>query len=543
MIARPAKREVFYLNYANIKTLLKLLRFLIKFVSTAEVPLRQVPCQSRFFMRIFRYILFSILTVNSLVSAGQVDSIRPAPPVLSLVTVNRITGNVEISWLASTSPDISGYVVYLYRNNEGYVLDTLHNPLPTSYIRTGSGASFYSESFVVAALDTAGNISPLSNALNTIYTEAEIDTCNTRLGITWNSYPSDPVRVMDYSVFYSVGGGSFSEAARTAPDKTSLLIDDFDTDVQYCFFVRANLENGQLSGSNTACLLTRMQRPPQWINADYATVGDNDKIELSFKIDPLSGITSYRLERKTGASDIFRQIHQFSSNAGSLLYTDNEADISKINYYRLAAVNNCGTPVIYSNIASNIVLSLNRDKDDIELRWNPYLDWTGSIGSYRLFVNTGGQYEEKEVIPPEDTIFITRYSDIMYEVTGTEVCFMVKAYEASNPYGEAGESRSSAVCIPVTENVTVPDTFTPDGNLINDYFRPVLSFTPVGYHLVITNLRRKILFETRNHTEEWYGSYNGSRLPEGVYLWFLKVRAPSGNSISKTGTVTIINNR
>jgi len=95
-----------------------------------------------------------------LLSAGQVDSIRPAAPVLNLVTVNQLTDNVEVSWLPSTSPDVSEYVVYLYRNNEGYVLDTLTDQMTDSYIRTGSGASFYSESFVVAAVDTAGNISP-----------------------------------------------------------------------------------------------------------------------------------------------------------------------------------------------------------------------------------------------------------------------------------------------------------------------------------------------------------------------------------------------
>jgi gliding motility-associated-like protein len=131
----------------------------------------------------------------------------------------------------------------------------------------------------------------------------------------------------------------------------------------------------------------------------------------------------------------------------------------------------------------------------------------------------------------------------MYDVTAGEVCFMIIAYEASNPYGDAGESRSSVTCTPVTENITVPNTFTPDDNLINDYFRPVLSFTPADYHLIVTDMRRRTLFETRDHTEEWDGRYNGTKLPEGVYIWILKVKTPSGSSISKTGTVTIINNR
>lgn len=496
-----------------------------------------------FVMRKFRYIICVLLITQSIQSHGQADTDPPASPVLNLVTVNQLTGNVEISWSPVASPDISGFVIYLFRNNEGYALDTIYNPSASSYIRTNSGASFYSESFVMASLDTAGNISPLSNSLNTIYTEAGIDTCKRRIEIRWNSYASNPFRVINYSVFHSSGGAPFSEAAQVSADKTSLLIDDFDTGVQYCFIVRANLENGQLSGSNTACLITKMQRSPLWINADHATVGEDNRIMLSFNIDPLSEITSYRLERKTGASGIFTEIHQFKSASGTILYTDNDADVNEVHYYRLAALNNCGSPIIFSNIASNIVLSHNPGQHDIELRWNPYREWVGSVAYYKLSVNTGVKYEDKEVIPAQDTIFILKYSDIMYEATGTEVCFKIKAYEDSNPHGAPGESSSSVICIPVTEKVTIPDTFTPDGNLINDYFRPVLSFTPVSYHLIITDLRRRTLFETRDHTEEWDGKNNGIRMPEGVCLWFLEITTPSGRMISRTGTVTLVNNR
>jgi len=500
-------------------------------------------------MRRIRYILAVILSVHTFQIYGQIDSIRPEPPVLNLATVNQLTGNVELYWQSGPSPDVSGYVIYLYTNNEGYALDTITNPLITSFIRSGSGTSFYSEAFVVAAVDTAGNISPLSNELNTIYTEARFDTCNRQIDIIWNTYPSLPVKVLNYSVFFSAGGNQFAELSQVEADKLNFLFTDFDLNVQYCFIVRANLENGLFSGSNTACLLTRMQKPPQWINARYATTGPGNTISLSFEIDPQSEITSYVLERMTGATDIFREIRQFSTTADSISFTDTEADPLRVNYYRLAALNNCGTPVIYSNIASNIVLSLNRqeNKDEIELRWNPYTEWTGGVSSYKLFVNPGGNtgvnYEEKATISSDDTIFISRYSDFMNEVTGTEICFMIKAYEASNPYSEPGVSSSSVVCIPATENVTVPNTFTPDGNLINDYFRPVMSFTPSGYHLLITDLRRKVLFETRDHEDEWDGMFNGIRVPEGVYLWFLKVGTPAGKTISLTGTVTVIDNR
>ena len=489
------------------------------------------------------FISSTFLIILCLQAAGQIDSIRPLPPVLDFVTVNHLTGDVEISWQPSSSPDVSGYVIYLYNNDEGYFLDTLQNPFPTSYLRTGSGTSFYSESFVVAALDAAGNISPLSNSLNTIYNEAEIDSCNKKIVVKWNSYKNTPVKVKNYLVLVSDGGSQFSVAGEASSETNTFIIDDFELDTRYCFIVRAILENGKVSGSNNDCLVTKMQRPPQWINADYATAGDDNKIELSFNIDPLSEIKAFRLERKTGNTGDFQQIHQFTSSATSLTFIDDKADISKINYYRLAALNNCGTPVTYSNIASNIVLSVIQNGDVLKLGWNAYRNWIGGIGAYRLYVNPGDGFTEIETISPDDTTFIMNYSDIMYDVSGDDVCFILKAFEASNPYGDPGESSSPAICIPVAVNIIVPDTFTPDGNGINDLFFPVFSFTPEDYYLLITDLRRRKIFESRNFMDKWDGRFNGALLPEGAYLWMLKARTPSGETVTKSGTVTLIFNR
>jgi gliding motility-associated-like protein len=136
-----------------------------------------------------------------------------------------------------------------------------------------------------------------------------------------------------------------------------------------------------------------------------------------------------------------------------------------------------------------------------------------------------------------------KYSDFMYDVTGDAVCFVLKAFEASNPYRDPGESTSPAACIPVASNILVPNTFTPDGNGINDLFFPVLSFTPDDFYLLITDMRRRKVFETRNFMDKWDGRFNGAILPEGAYLWMLKARTPSGDTVTKSGTVALIFNR
>jgi gliding motility-associated-like protein len=307
--------------------------------------------------------------------------------------------------------------------------------------------------------------------------------------------------------------------------------------------VRANLEAGTISTSNKICLSTKMQRPPQWINADQATLNSEGNVSLSFTIDPLSEIPHFSLERKTGSNGTFQEISRPVSVNGSVYYTDIQAKTNIINYYRLSAVNSCNLPVTISNLASNIVLSLERSGNNIVLSWNPYKNWLGTISSYKLFINSGKGFEEKDVITASDTVFVQGYQQIMYEVSGNEVCFYISASETSNPYGISGESISSTICTSPTEVITVPNVFTPNNDLDNDLFRPVLSFTPLEYHLIISDRQGNILFETRDSLADWDGTQNGKPQPQGVYLWFLKLTTPSGKVISKTGTITIIRSR
>jgi gliding motility-associated-like protein len=326
-------------------------------------------------------------------------------------------------------------------------------------------------------------------------------------------------------------------------NEPGFTINDFTINTDYCFVVRANLEAGKVSTSNKTCVSTKMQRPPAWINADQATLNDNGKIALSFTVDPLSEINHFSLERKTGSSSSFTEISQPVSANGTVNAIDNQAHSDVVNYYRLSAVNNCNLPVQTSNLASNIVLSLERSGDNIILSWNPYKKWLGTILSYGLYANTGKGFEEKAVIPANDTTFTLSYRQIMYQVSSNEVCFYIRAAESSNPYGISGESISQAICSSPSEIVTVPNVFTPNNDLKNDLFIPVLSFTPVNYHLIISDRRNKVLFETHDFQVEWDGTHNGTPEPEGVCLWFLKLTTPSGKTISRTGTVTIIRNK
>jgi hypothetical protein len=319
-----------------------------------------------------------ILLYTGTLDLSAQDMERPLPPILDLVTVDPVTGYTSLEWTAGGSPDVAGYVIYLYIEEEGYAIDTIYQPYASSYTNTNSHAAYYSESYVIAAVDSSENISPLSNFLNTIFIQARIDTCANKIDLIWNAYQSQQPEVSEYRIYSSLDGSDYVLAGSTEGNDTTYSIESFESYSEYCYYVEASLDNGLSSFSNTFCINTNLPVPPSWINADFASINEDGSVQLSFTIDPLSEYTWYRIERSNDTLSGFVSIHDIYSTESRIEYIDNNKPEGII-YYRLAAVNNCGEPIIYSNPASTISLSLTLKEDYIQLEWNSYYRGKGGV--------------------------------------------------------------------------------------------------------------------------------------------------------------------
>ena len=66
----------------------------------------------------------------------------------------------------------------------------------------------------------------------------------------------------------------------------------------------------------------------------------------------------------------------------------------------------------------------------------------------------------------------------------------------------------------------IPNSFTPNGDRNNDYFRPKGEGVDWSqYHFMIFDRWGEKLFETDDVEEGWDGTYNGELAPTGVYVW------------------------
>ena len=72
----------------------------------------------------------------------------------------------------------------------------------------------------------------------------------------------------------------------------------------------------------------------------------------------------------------------------------------------------------------------------------------------------------------------------------------------------------------------VPNTFTPDNDDYNEVFKPIFTsgYDPFNYHLTIFNRWGEILFESYDAEFGWDGTYGGTIVQDGTYIWKITVK-------------------
>lgn len=84
--------------------------------------------------------------------------------------------------------------------------------------------------------------------------------------------------------------------------------------------------------------------------------------------------------------------------------------------------------------------------------------------------------------------------------------------------------------------IHVPNAFTPNNDDINDVFLPVIDGDLRAYRLDVHDRWGELIFSSAAPGDAWDGTYNGTAVQDGVYVWTLTYRAESSEG-KKQGTL------
>lgn len=90
--------------------------------------------------------------------------------------------------------------------------------------------------------------------------------------------------------------------------------------------------------------------------------------------------------------------------------------------------------------------------------------------------------------------------------------------------------------------VYVPNAITPDGDGLNEFFKPVFSYTPLEYEIQIYDRWGQLVFSSTNPDEAWIANMSGGDYFVGtdVYVWQMKARGLGPDIQSFSGSVQVI---
>ncbi|HRH69309.1 MAG TPA: gliding motility-associated C-terminal domain-containing protein [Flavobacteriales bacterium] len=473
------------------------------------------------------------------------DVTPPSSPVITVVTVDTLSGLATVDWEPSPEADTDGYIIVFNAPGGAAIIDTVFGQFNTEYEWSESLAGLRPESYTIAAFDTCETgIPPSPNTSATLpfhtsmYLGHSYDQCAGEVSLEWSAYVGWPVE--SQQLFVQVDGGQWTLLVNLPGDATTHVheVEPFRT---YCYAVEASRGMGLAASlSNSTCVDTDYPGLPAFNYIRTVTVSGSEQITVVDSLDLTAQVTGYRLERSENGGDFVPMATQGPSLTSVIEFVDNDVDPAAIGYqYRVIVKDACGADALTSNIGANIVLSAVADLRGYNtLAWNGYLDWAGDVNGYGLYRQVeDAPFTLLNTVPADPWL----YPDDVSGLTSTtgRFCYYVLAFEEGNPSGINATSRSNEVCAVQEELVYIPNAFVIGG--YNPVFRPVLSYVDVSeYELSIINRWGQVFWTTDDPTVAWDGTVDGEPVPLGIYAYYCNFKNGAGRVFEKRGTVTML---
>nr|WP_244526229.1 gliding motility-associated C-terminal domain-containing protein [Lishizhenia tianjinensis] len=184
-------------------------------------------------------------------------------------------------------------------------------------------------------------------------------------------------------------------------------------------------------------------------------------------------------------------------------------------------------------------------------------DINGCVDTANVFIN---HYPTPEVLTNEDQYgFIGDAFDLIatgnsaggsYQWTPAETvdcptCPTTVAHpENSTTYivlftDENGCQDDAAINIYFDPIVYVPNTFTPDNDAHNNFFK-VEASNITDFELLIFNRWGELIYKMTDPSDTWDGTYKGVLCKDGTYVWKMTYKSIKGDKTVQTGHINIL---
>jgi gliding motility-associated-like protein len=138
-------------------------------------------------------------------------------------------------------------------------------------------------------------------------------------------------------------------------------------------------------------------------------------------------------------------------------------------------------------------------------------------------------------LSPDGVPLICHYCPIVEVHPLETTCYTLEAED------QHGCKNFDDICITITKNwdVFIPNAFTPNGDLDNEYFMPK-GFGLAQINMSIFDRWGVEIFQETDTKLGWDGTYKGAICPQGVYIYQIETTSLGGVKSKKTGHINVL---
>ncbi len=275
----------------------------------------------------------------------------------------------------------------------------------------------------------------------------------------------------------------------------------------YCFKQRLTSTSGCITNFTDTIYLTQGLTSNNKVNVLYTSVIDS--FTTLTKWNKVPNAVSYTIWNKITTDTFFTHV--------------NASPSIKPEKYVVNALDICGHRSAISPVSQTIFLrGENQNFNEFALlQYTPYVGWkegamryvieykNNITGDWRKLDSTTGNtlYLKTNMLP----------DSINSNISNFKICYRVIAVEQN---GNQQRSMSNVICIPVYPTLFLPNAFSPNGDGLNDYYKPAAAGLN-AYIFEIYDRWGQLVYSDAPESKGWDGTFRGEVLPEGVYYFRL----------------------
>jgi len=111
--------------------------------------------------------------------------------------------------------------------------------------------------------------------------------------------------------------------------------------------------------------------------------------------------------------------------------------------------------------------------------------------------------------------------------------------DVTSPFGCIASDSIMLTAKPCCQ-VTFPNAFSPNNDGRNDFFHPIT----IGHHNInnfrIMNRWGQVVYESKDETKGWNGTFNGKEQPIGSYYYYIKYLCKQNEYLEQKGEFLLL---